>query len=268
MNTIMKKKLLITLGCSYTEGVGCYEPTLLNEFGNPIKANDIVYTQSINRFHRMGWPIHLQKKIQYDYLWNLGYGGASNSTTVKRWFEVFSDVNLSEQYDVLVLWMVTFAGRISFYKNGIVKTILPNSKNIGSAEELYKSYINFLDKDFKKDIMLETYFYVNIIKNICDLANYKFLYINVNSSDGIKLDSLMKGSNSLNFLYKTLYPTHDKILDVSNGNKAFCGHPNEKGYEIIADTLFNLISISHSHLINKQIPLEYKNEYLGNPKQW
>ena len=28
----MKKKILITLGCSFTEGVGCYDPELVKQY--------------------------------------------------------------------------------------------------------------------------------------------------------------------------------------------------------------------------------------------
>lgn len=261
----MKKKLLITLGCSYTEGVGCYEPSLLDSSGNPLSTTDLVYTKSFERFHTLGWPAQLQKKLQYDYLWNIGHGGASTSETVKRWMELFSNRNLSDEYDVLVVWMVTFAERISFYRNGNITSINNNTQR-DVCKSLYQSYIKFIENN--KDMLLETYFYVNIIQNICNLADYKFLYINVNNTDGIILDSLMKSPNSLNFVYKKLYPKNGSILDVSPGSKSFCGHPNERGYEIIAETLFNLISYDHQHLINKKTPTEYKIEYLGNPKFW
>ena len=110
----MKTKLLITLGCSYTEGVGCYDPSVLNDEKLPLGVGRgfEVYTKSLDRFHNFGWPSRLQKKLQYDSLWNIGHGGASNSETAKRWMELFGDKNLSEEYDVLVLWMVTYAERI------------------------------------------------------------------------------------------------------------------------------------------------------------
>jgi hypothetical protein len=71
----MKKKLLITLGCSYTEGVGCYESRFL-ENNNPkpgIFWPD-AYEGSRARFHAEGWPAKLQKLLNYDHLINLGKG--------------------------------------------------------------------------------------------------------------------------------------------------------------------------------------------------
>lgn len=270
----MKKKLLITLGCSYTEGVGCYEPSLLDEKGNPIINVKSVYDASLDRFHTRGWPAQLQKKLRYDHLLNLGHGAASNSETVKRWFEVLSDKNLSDEYDVLVVWMVTFAGRISFYRNGKITSLLPNFQHGSYVDQnLYDSYVQFLGNKYNTDILLETYFYVNIIKNICSLSNYNFLYINVAGDEGKQLDSLLKSENSLNYLYKVFYPHNKNIIDeivrdARTEYNAFCGHPKEKGYEVIAERLFNMISHGHPHLINNTTPSDYKIEYLGDSKQW
>lgn len=263
----MKKRLLITLGCSYTEGVGCYEPSALNDETLPLGVGGgfEVYNKSLDRFHNFGWPIRLQKKLRYDSLWNLGCGGASNSQTVKRWMELFDKKNLSEEYDVLVLWMVTFAERISFYKNGKITSFNANAKHVS---ELYSSYIKFLGDSVDKDVLLESYFYVNTIQNICKLSNYNFLYINVDPNQGKILDSLTQSSASLNFLYKTMYPSNSSILDTSAGNKSFCGHPNEQGYENIASVLYDLILQYHPHLLNNQEPQEYTMQYLGTPKQW
>lgn len=262
----MKKKLLITLGCSYTEGVGCYDPSVLNDEKLPLGVGRgfEVYTKSLDRFHNFGWPPRLQKKLQYDSLWNIGHGGASNSETAKRWMELFGDKNLSEEYDVLVLWMVTYAERISFYKNGRITSFNANANHVS---ELYSSYIKFLGDSANKDMMLETYFYVNTIQNICKLSKYNFLYINVEHNQGKILDSLMKSPNSLNFQYKEKQPEQNIITNFGE-NTAFCGHPNEHGYENIANILYDLILQHHPSLLSKQQPLEYTMKYLGTPKQW
>lgn len=266
----MKKKLLITLGCSFTEGVGCYEPSLLDNNGKPIRDEQYVYSASLNRFHTLGWPARLQQKLQYDCLWNLGRGAASNSENVKRWFELFSDVNFSNQYDVLVLWMITFSGRISFYRNGRINSLLPNlTQGSIEAQALIDSYVGFIGNDFDKDLSLEMYFYANVLKNICLLSNYKFLYINVDNVAGKSLDSLLNSPFSLNSTYKKLYPEYNSVTDRnSNEYTAYCGHPNEKGYELIADRLYNMIAHEHSYLINDVVPSNYEMKYLGEPKQW
>jgi hypothetical protein len=265
-----KKKLLITLGCSYTEGVGCYIPELLVD-NNPTIPVDEIYTRSLSRFHTLGWPAHLQKKLQYDCLYNLGKASASNSQTVKQWFERFSDTNLSTEFEVLVFWLVTFPGRISFYRNGKVTSLLPSTKyGCNLDEDLYQSYVQFLGDAYNKDTMLETHFYVNIIKNICDMNKYNFLYLNTLRTDGEELDSLMQSrKNSLNSYISPLY---NQVMDgftKENNMLSFCNHPNEKGYEVMADRIFNGIQQEHPQLINTQYQPElYEMKFLGDPKQW
>jgi len=270
----MKKKLLITLGCSFTEGVGCYEPSLLDEKGKPINSNNVnMYGLSRDRFHSEGWPAKLQKKLQYDCMWNLGKGGTANSESVKKWIERFSNKNLSEEYDVLVLWMVTFSTRISFYRNSEISSILTNFSGLPPVyKNLSESYINFLG-DGIKDSCLESYFYVSVIENLCRLSNYNFLYINVAADEGQYLDSFMQSSSSLNAARAIMYPEHHGILhgfitDSDLDTVAWCGHPNEKGYDMLAERLFNLISHNHPHLINSIPPEKYEMQYLGDPKVW
>jgi hypothetical protein len=271
----MKKKLLITLGCSFTEGVGCYNPTLLDETGTPIDSES-VYNSSLERFHTLGWPAKLQKKLQYDCLWNLGRGAASNSENVKRWFEIFSTESITDEYDVLVIWLVTFSGRISFYKEGKIRSILPTNNLTDLTYIFYNSYISFLESGANKntntdrDMILEASFYLNVISTICKLSNYKFLYINCSNTEGEQLDTLVQSPHSLNSTYKRLYPNHNSVLDRdgSKQNTSFCGHPNEHGYEIIAERFFNMISHEHKHLINTNTPTTYKMRYLGEPTQW
>lgn len=259
----MKKKLLITLGCSFTEGVGCYEPSLLDEKGNPLFDHLTVYDASLDRFHRYGWPARLQEKLKYDCLWNLGAGGASNSSSVKQWFDVMSNESLSKQYDVLVVWMVTFAARISFYKGGRVFPLIPNGINGRQGQALYENYIDFLGDDFKKDTLLETLFYVKIIKNICSLAGYNFLYLNVDNEEGKELDLMLKSpAKSLNPMLQGTGPIE------STYDFAYCGHPTESSYELIAEKIFQAISKKHEFLINSHTPETFEMKYLGTPNQW
>jgi hypothetical protein len=260
----MKKKLLVTLGCSFTEGVGCYEPSMLNSDGTP--NNSELYGKSKNRFHTFGWPPLLQKKLGYDVLWNLGKGGSANSEATKRWMELFFNKNLSDEYDVLIVWMVTFSERISFYKNNIIHSINGGS-HTPLEQQLYQSYISFVE-NIVKDCVLETSFYLKVMRTICQLYNYQLLFFNVSMDEAKMLDSLTRCPNSLNFAFKQLYPEchgilHGTIQDRSLDTVAYCGHPNEKGYEVISERIFNMIMHEHSHLKNDFQPVECENKYLG-----
>ena len=89
----MKPKLLITLGCSWTEGVGCYVPSVYYNASTAVTFNDIepliskYHDKNKKNFHEFGWPNRLGKKLAFDKVINLGVGGSSNSTAVKIIYE-------------------------------------------------------------------------------------------------------------------------------------------------------------------------------------
>jgi hypothetical protein len=88
----MKKKLLITLGCPLTEGVGCYDTaTIPPDMVNMLKHEKFseVYDMNRERFHKFSWPSYLQKQLNYDFLINLGLGASSTSGNLKVWFEKY-----------------------------------------------------------------------------------------------------------------------------------------------------------------------------------
>jgi hypothetical protein len=98
--------------------------------------------------------------------------------------------------------------------------------------------------------------------------------MNVDESEGRILDSLLQSNNSLNFTHKKYYPEFKSIIDGVVGNErqkftAFCGHPNETGYQVIADRIFTMIDNDYPELVNREyIPDKYIIKYLGEPRQW
>ena len=100
----MKKKLLITLGCSFTEGVGCYDPELLKQY--PVineKIKGDIYNKSIGYFHANGWPPRLQQKLNYDRLINLyEYANPLLEQTREHWKyaldQIWNDLNPTSKW--------------------------------------------------------------------------------------------------------------------------------------------------------------------------
>lgn len=266
-----KKKLLITLGCSFTEGVGCYEDRFLIDGKlRPEFTPFTAYNESLEKFHTKGWPAKLQKLLGYDHLINLGCGGSSNSFAVKRWMEVFDNKNYSNEYDVLVIWMMTSFARLSVYREGKLFNILPNNDKKSDDERfLYNSYINFVSYNESTEninLALDQLFYLKLIQNICKLSNYKLLYFNLDSDNSKLLNTLSYDSLSEHNLNQYL---NTYILGMNRlENRAFCGHLNEKGYTLVANQLFDVIKKTRPYLINKDIPETFSMEYLGKPKQW
>lgn len=262
----MKKKLLITMGCSFTEGVGCYDPETI-----PIDMIDImkddrvekVYTSNRDRFHKFSWPSFLQKQIKYDKLINLGLGGSSISGNVKIWFEKYYDKKLHDEYDVLIIWLLPEPSRFSFYANGVVKNINPSTPFNENNIETYNlgiEYVRFIH-DVNVDPFLEEIFYIKVMEEYCKCNNYNLLYTPLDFN--------------LNKLFEKFHNTEYRMIFDENIIPNFsenpemksliCGHPNEKGYEKISNNFFDSLCVHHPHLINTNDPKDYVTIWDGYP---
>lgn len=235
MNSVnKKKKLLITLGCSFTLGVGNWnEKSLTNDFDTDFELNR-------ENFITQGWPNRVGKYLGYDKVLNLGLEGSSNSTHVKIFLERILPIDLS-QWEVLVIWMMTEPTRFSFY-NGLQNTdYLPSAKS--NKSPLEKAYIDEINEPLYSSLY-DQIFYMKLLEQVCENNGYDLLFTSWN--------------NSLQQLYK-IYPSdkyiHKNYVDIKPKNSSYissiCGHPNEKGYEFIANKLIEGINENHP---------KYKNE--------
>jgi hypothetical protein len=292
----MKKKLLITLGCSFTEGVGAYNLDKVNK--GAVLTSTLVkkYTQ---RFHTKSWPALLQKKIKYDKLLNLGLGGGSDSFTTKRFIEIFHNNNLQKEYDVLVVWGLTTLDRISFYRNGSIDNIILQAAYEGLqhkyktllAYSFLEDYVHPSNKYF--DLFLEKLYHVKIMENLTKLYGFNFLYFSMFTPlefdmldnfknlypDGKYLNQYLKEEDEWINLYPHIaekvktYPWMSKSFyppkaDEFNLTSPVCLHPNEYGYEFITNRLFSIIRKKFNSYINTTEPDFYESAQCGTPFEW
>jgi len=258
----MKPKLLITMGDSNTEGVGCWSDDI-NEYTPEI------YSANIERFHTFGWPPRLQMKLNYDYLINLGMGGSSDSHQLKSFIENITDEEL-EKYDVLVIWMMTFSGRFSFYRNKQVFSVQASDySNVESPEinKLAMGYVNFIN-DVTEDSALEQLYHIRVFNKICKDSNIKFLFTSLDKTQYTFLKENaaehFMTSNNLDIYGKEIYPAFHLNPEYKS---RLCLHPNELGYEFIAENMFNIIQENFPHLVNGNHTVEFEREWRGL-KQW
>lgn len=260
----MKKKLLVAMGDSFTEGVGCYD---YSKMSNPnvditeLPLEEGEY-QSL-RFHTYGWPNRLGKKLNYDKVINLGWGGSGQSAHVKLLFEKIIEKDLSD-YDVLVVWLISEPSRFSFYSYGRISQFLPNMYDkFGHGME--SAYIQDIG-DLYNDSILETIFYIKCVEQICQ-----------NNGFDLQISGWHHGTLQRIFnIYPSKYemkpyesPYIAKTFDDDSGmTSKVCNHPNEKGYEHIAENMYNSIKKYHSHLINKNKVENFEWIWEGNPKNW
>ena len=277
-----KPKLLITMGCSHTEGFGCWdENTFPNEMKDKIeglKNEDIFFylnrhdknfenlqnsitKKNMSRFHLNGWPMNLAQSMRFDKLINLGRGGSSNSGQVKLFFENNLHKNPYKEYDVLLIWQLTEPFRISFYLDKKIVNLM------NEREEIFGSYFKRVikDKSFELDNIiepiLESIFYFKIIESICEKNNWKM----------IGFDFLQRNSTLFNRLYETpnfygcgITKQMQKSGEWERNRSKVCGHLNENGYKILTKYIYNFIKDNNLFEIGTNRG-KIDMEYLGNP---
>ena len=241
----MKQKILIALGDSWTEGVGCYGIEETNLFVDDSKNISLGRRQEfvdkyLDNFHKEGWPNRVGQKLGFDKVINLGWGASSNSSDVKSFYNFVRDTDFSDS-EVLVIWMMTDPVRFSFYINGKLKDYMYYS---GYSSPLSKEYINELEQ-FETDPLLEQIFYIETMKNICDLNGFELLLTSWSST----IKRLIKIYPSENYLFKDGFhvkPPYDKSSDGKTYKyHSFCYHPNELGYEWISNKIVKEIKESY-----------------------
>jgi len=227
----VKKKLLITLGCSVTEGQGCWGGTIKSRPSLAQMSN--LSSNDLKRFRKFGWPNRVGKKLGFDKVINLARGGGSNSGQIKLLYErEYSD------WDVYVIWMMTDSSRFSFYINKTIKDYVPNFIH----NSLSKGYVEEI-VDIEADTVLESLFYVDVLRNLCKVRGYNLLitYWNKETKNVQGLDT-----NSENYLYKSpkeLFPP------IKSDLISPCMHPSENGHEWIANEMVREIKERHKHFI-------------------
>ena len=224
----MKKKLLITMGCSYTEGVGCW----IDETPHGLKAKSsheeysYWYELSRDNFHEKGWPNQLGKLMGFDKVINLGMGGASTSSNVKFWFERYSD-EYFDNYDVTMVWLLPSPYRISFYKNSVLEDELINEPN---SESLSAWLVRSDNSDL--DVQLEQASWVRIMINECKLKNIKLV-----------LFAQLYYNHLIKLVNQRIYDSELLRLNRIEEYKSIaCGHLNELGYYKLAEVMYMYIS--------------------------
>lgn len=264
----MKPRLLIALGCSWTEGVGCYDPPLnynVNTPYNSIEQLNFIkklYDKNLKNFHENSWPNLLGKKLGFDKVVNLGCGASSNSHNLKILYEYMEDNDISK-YDTLIVWLMTEPIRFSFYIGGKIKNFMSLPTNESKIASEYLNEIKYINLD----PILEQKFYLKNIETLCELKNI-----------GLVVSSWNNSYSYLHGIYESKYYLHKKPIileppftEDKNGylvNYSFCSHPNKNGYEWIANQMVEGIRENHSKWYNTKENPNVDYSFKGDSKQY
>ena len=230
------KNLLIALGDSWTEGVGCYTDEIVSKYKSDKITKDEAFNLGRQHFNLNSWPTVLSELLNFDVI-NLGLAGSSNSAMSKLLINEY-DINYKDDYEnVYVIFLISEPARISFYSDKKIQSWQPSGNPIDPIMEIYIKEIMHSNYD----IDMESVFALKTINYYCQAKGYKFFYgsafYNVSSS----LNTLfnLPNQNFHNFMKEQsmihIVNTHELKSQLE------CGHPNQKGYNVIANKMHSII---------------------------
>tara|TARA_B110000459_G_scaffold196785_1_gene239312 strand:- start:554 stop:1366 length:813 start_codon:yes stop_codon:yes gene_type:complete len=247
MNT--KPKLLISLGCSFTAGLGCYSDESIEWYNsNKDKINQPELTLTLlyknrKRFKEEGWPFLLSKKLKFNKLINMGIGGSSTSAQLKRFFENYHVFEL-EKYDTTIIWLLTNSVRFSKYINGQVEDISINGKNESIANSYHR-----LATDI--DYTLEQIFTIRCMIEFCKSHNINLYFDSWHTKTKNDISNTCKKDDSLKYIlnYYLDIGGIDSIHHTDGYISRICEHPNQEGYKEMARLLYEKLITIDSHIL-------------------
>jgi hypothetical protein len=245
----MKKKLLITMGCSMTEGDGCYDyninPGMVLYGELPLRERLI----TLERFHKYGWPNLVGKEVGFNKVINLGKGGSSNCLQLKLFVDkIVSKIqNLQREYDVYLIWMMTEASRFSFYTDNSIMKFQPSA--VGK-----KPYSHKMDHAYLMDLPEVKVGPIREQVHLMKLAQFMF------DSLGIKyvFTSCTEQFNDVYSYFKSpnFLSPEPHFIELPLKSELFsriCYHPNEEGYKLMAKGIIWLLKKFHPSFVSEPV---------------
>lgn len=235
---INMNNLLITLGDSWTEGVGCYPEFILEKYGNPphfSKGSEQDHKYTLTHFRENTWAVHLAKKMEYDLV-NLAIGGCANSTMAKKFNEFLKTFERNKYNKVLVIFLLSDPYRFSFYSNNQPASFNPmyNHNIPQGVLNFNKYYLMDLVKE-DKDAWQETAFYIDCVNYMCDKHAMDLYFGSAFFTSKI----LVQYVTTPKMFFKDLPNCSVSSILDSDLEMSKCYHPNHEGYKKISDKIYD-----------------------------
>ena len=175
-------------------------------------------------------------------------------------------MDLTEEYDVLVVLLVTPMNRLSFYSDGKLRSVMINAIHASpSTRRMAWAYAELI-KDIDLDTCLEQLFYIKALKEICDGKKYNLLVFPAGTNRS-KLHDFLDIPENMGRFYEPKENIFPDLTDPTYRSILNCGHPNELGYKVIASNMIEIISKHASGLINNVDQVTLEQEWRA-PKKW
>ena len=228
---------LITLGCSFSQGDGCYDKDTMPE--NCDNGNEEFQKwreANMDRFNKHSIGANLQKKLGYEKFINYGYAGSSNESQLLNFFN-----NLPNDENITIFWQLTFYDRgFEIVNRSVSDSGQHRQWVLQKIEERVKIHNQSLSQ-MKLDARVETLLRINVLKEYCIARGWN-LFVWSWANDGNELLSIQPSLSKIFINFK------NKIHEMAEGMpKEYKspipndGHPNEIGYKVVSDDMYNWI---------------------------
>jgi len=254
--------LLITLGCSWTKGVGAYDPEITNKYNFNKSTDDVEkfivsHKYEIEEYEvKYGWAAKLANYAEFD-LANIAYGGNSNEAAMIDFTHFLATTDLSAYTKIKVIFMLSNSNRFAITGPcGKSRSFMGYDMPWLSADVHGRYHKEFLvsvfDEEGQIKISVRTLF---LIQSICKANDFEFYFgsalDDINIYKNNLFSPLINWDNSIHNTYP--YPSllsHlymlDGISDISEVDSTSryltsCFHPTMYGHEIIFNVLRYII---------------------------
>lgn len=248
------KRLLITLGDSWTSGYGLIDSeTERKRIAGIITDQEAIDTGRKEGYNlKHAWPSLLGDRLNATVL-NLAVAGGSNPGAAKWLYD--EEINLDEYSEVALVILTSTVYRLTFYRNKDLENLNVNNIYDHATKQLVKgggpeshsnlmtSYINFVSDDVETDFALETAHALKTIKAYCDSKGIEFYYGSIVPEGCEVYDEYFRIEESCLSLFDGVYNTEfrDQIDNNPEKYMSFCGHPNGSGHEKISDLVYHAL---------------------------
>jgi hypothetical protein len=257
----MKKRLLFTLGCSFTEGDGGYPPEPFFEpEGIPLdgsRRDELHGTEVMqnyrNSYHdyfhnETSWPTQLAKRKGFDKLINIAKCASSTGYNLRSLYDKYWNFDW-ENYDTTMFIWLTDSIRFSFYSGGVPQTFMCG--NPDRPFTLSGRYAKII-QDVDIDPLLEQRHHLRTLEQYCENRGIKLVIMSYWTHEDAMLKDMHKskhyasqepGWTPIPFEYGQWTLNSDGIRTGksetwdSRYHSPICYHPNKEGYSLIVDTI-------------------------------
>jgi len=224
---------LVTMGCSFSQGDGCYDFSLGDAENDFINFRE----DNMDNFLHKCIGSNIQERFGYEKFINYAYAGSSNESQFLLFFN-----QLPQDENVTIIWQQTFYHRYFQLANRRTMDAGLHYEWVVRAMQEKMEKLNLTDWDVEQDTRFHTLLRIQSLYEYCKIRNWKLLIWTWMGNEYEHLIKLFPKLKSIIIPYSNPFDRemgelpNEWISKIPNDP-----HPNEIGYKIISDGLCDSI---------------------------